>query len=208
MADSPYRYDPVALRYRGRDGRFVPERRIKAAVDDMIDGGTERLVGMTDALRSGRMPLAEWQRAMMDELRQMHGGAAILAHGGKQAMSPSDWGWTGFRVRTEYRYLRNWAREIADGTAPLDGRMLARARLYGGASRVTFEQMKMRDARNGGMQFERWVLSPADHCSGCPNQAARGWVPLGTLPPIGSNPCKSNCRCSKQTRRAPVREAA
>lgn len=208
VTDSPYSWDPAALRYRAKDGRFVPEARIKASIDDLVGRHTDRLISITADLRSNRITLSEWEQQMMTELRQMHGTSAVIAHGGRNAMSPSDWGWTGSRLRSQYSFLRNWAREIRDGTAPLDGRMTARARLYGGSSRVTFEQMKLRDARNGGMQSERWVLSPADHCSGCPSQARRGWVPLGTLPAIGSQPCKANCRCHKETRRAAVQEAA
>lgn len=44
---------------------------------------------------------------------------------------------------------------------------------------------------------ERRVLGDAKHCRQCPEYAARGWMPLGSLPAIGARcDCHGQCACS------------
>jgi hypothetical protein len=196
-----FRWDLRASRYRDSGGRFVPESAVRSWLDSAVDQSTNRMVSLTEQLQQGRLTMAEWQLQMMSEIKQAHLASAMAAHGGREAMSQADWGWAGQRIREQYQFLRNWANELANGTAPLDGRLISRARLYGNAPVTTFEAMKGRDARNSGAKMEeRNVLSSADHCGECPSLAARGWLPLGTLPPVGTRECRVRDRCRIERR--------
>jgi hypothetical protein len=191
-----FTFDPRASRYRAADGRFGRERTLRTWLDAAIDQSATRTVALTQQLQQGTVTLAEWQAEMMQTIKASHVAAASAAHGGRQMMAPADWGWTGAKVKEQYQFLRNWANEIASGVAPLDGRLVARARLYADAPVATYEGMKARDARTSGLSLEeKNVLSAADHCGECPGLTARGWVPLGTLPAIGTRECRVRDRC-------------
>jgi hypothetical protein len=132
---------------------------------------------------------------MATEIKVQHLAAAMIAHGGRNAMTQADYGWTGQRIRDQYDYLRKFAEGIASDTQPLADQAIARAALYGQAGRATYEAMRAGDAVTRGENEERNVLGAADHCTDCVGASAQSWVPLGTLIPIGSRICKANCRC-------------
>ena len=137
---------------------------------------------------------------MADEMKMLHTGAAAVGRGGWTQMSQADWGWTGQRLRAQYGYLRNFANDIATGHQPMDGRLTARAQMYAEAARATQREMIRRTAISIGRQDERNHLGAADHCGGCVEATARGWVPIGTLPAVGSRTCRSRCHCWIETR--------
>jgi hypothetical protein len=203
-----YQFDPRVGRYRDDAGHFVPERTVRDAVDNLADLSSERMAALTQRLQAGSLQLADWQQQAMMEIRNAHVAAAVVAHGGRLQMAPADWLVVAREVKTEYAYLRDFAGQIADGTQPLDGRLVARSGLYGQAARSTFEAVRRRDERNRGTDQERNVLHGGDHCSLCPDLSARGWVPIGSLPLIGSRPCGPNDRCTLAFRVAPAASEA
>ena len=197
-----FTFDPVSGRYRAPDGRYLPETQVRTWLDTVADAASGRLQTLTGRLQNGQMPLAEWQAAMMAELKNLHLASAMAAHGGRDQMSKSDSGYVGSLLKKEYGFMRTWAAQIADGTAPLDGRLPARARQYGQSARATFEQVRARDDRARGFDEERNVLHSADPCRECPALSARGWVAIGELPMPGARSCARNCKCTMKRRRA------
>lgn len=147
-------------------------------------------------LKAGEISLAQWQIGMMQNIKILHVNAAVLARGGWAQMSQGDWGMVGARVRVQYNYLRNFARQIANGTQALDGRLLVRTGMYEDAARGTYEDMRRRvEELYNGMEEEMRILGAADHCDDCLNYAALRWQPIGSLPRIGDSVCRVNCHC-------------
>jgi hypothetical protein len=193
MAD--FTWSAEAGRFRDASGRFVPEARVRAGVDALADMSSDRMADLAARLRAGTLPLADWQAQMMAEIKAAHVAAGLAAKGGRLHASQADYGALGRIVRDEYAHLRAWAGQIADGTAPIDGRLESRARLYGQAARGTFEAIHARERKQRGAKFERNVLGGSP-CDGCRAESAKGWALIGTLAPIGSRrPCLVNCRC-------------
>ena len=64
------------------------------------------------------------------------------------------------------------------------------------------EESVRRRETDAGMTEERRVTSDAENCDACLEAADRGWVPIGTLPPIGSLTCLANCLCHFEYRDA------
>lgn len=190
-----YTWNEGAGRFVDGRGRFVAESRVRAVVDDVADAASARMQTASEALLDGRMSLGAWQAEAQQVIKLSHSAAAVLAHGGAEAMTPSHWGAIGPVVRDQYQYLRDFAAQVADGRQPLNGSLMARARQYGQASRVTFETTYSRGQHQRGFRFERNVLGSAEHCRVCPDLTARGWVQIGSLPPIGSRPCRAQDRC-------------
>lgn len=197
----PFTFDESLQRYRSELGHFVSQREINAAVDQVINAGADRMRALTANLQDGSISLADWQAGMISQVKLLHLGAAMVGRGGRAQMTQSDWGWTGSRLRQQYGYLREFAHDIATGITPMDGRLVARAAMYAEASRGTQRQMMGRVAMMNGREEEKNVLGGADrHCGVCLECTHQGWVPIGTLPGIGSRTCLSHCHCSMQYR--------
>jgi hypothetical protein len=192
-----FTYSGRTGRYRdNRTGRFVREQAVREAVDRVADLTSERLADLSRRLIAGHVSLAEWQAQGAQAIKEAHLATAMAAHGGRARMTPADWGRVGQRLRTEYVYLDDFARQIAEARQPMNGRLVARARLYGQAARSTFRAVRDRDARlERGAYLERNVISSKEACAGCREQTRRGWSPLGTLVPPGQRQCRGNCRC-------------
>lgn len=203
-----FRYGRDVARYRDTAGRFVSERTVRSWVDAVADGASDRMAALTERLVAGNVRLADWQRQMMTEVKLVNLANVMAARGGRDRMAKADFGYSGRVIRTQYDYLKAWAQSIQDGAAPLDRRTVARARLYGQHGRVAFEQMKAREDRRVGLDQERNRLGSAEHCTECPALSARGWVPAGTLPPIGQRACRANDRCSIERRKKTAEQAA
>lgn len=204
-----YRWSESAGRYRDpKTGRFVSESRVRAVVDSITDAASDRMTAASQRLLAGEMSVGAWQAEMQATIKLAHTSAAIIAHGGADQMTPARWGAVGRAVKDEYQYLREFAQQITDGRQPLNGRLTARAAQYGQAARGQFERIRRRDQRERGYTQERNVLAPAEHCTGCKAQTARGWVEIGTLVPVGRRQCRGNCRCRLEFRREPQEAAA
>lgn len=200
-----YTFDPRASRYRAPNGQFVSEEQLHAAVLKAADAAGERMAALTTRLQAGKLSLADWEAQMLGEIRSTHVAASLAAHGGRAMASQADYAVISAQVRQQYQFLHSWATDIANSKAPLNGLLVNRARLYARSSIGSFEGMKERDARNSGAQMEeRNVLGAAEHhCSECP-ELPRGWLPLGTLPPVGTRECGANDRCRIERRLVPV----
>lgn len=197
-----YTYDARTGRYRDSAGKLLSERVVRDAVDRVCDLVSARLAGLSRSLLDGTVSLADWQQQAMADVKAAHVAAGVAAQGGRRQMSPAEWGVIGQRVREQYRYLRQFAEDISGGRQPLNGMTTARAQQYGQAARGTFEAIRARGDLARGMAVERNVLHGRDHCRECPALTARGWVPIGSLPPIGARACRAHDRCTVQRRRA------
>jgi hypothetical protein len=184
-------------RYRDRaTGKFVSELSVRGDLDKYIDAKNKGLDALTNQLRNREISLADWQLQMRAEIKSAHLNAAMVARGGRDQMTPADWGRTGRELRNQYEYLDKWAADIASGKVKLDGRANVRAQLYGDASRSTYEQNRRAVASVNGYTQERRILHAAESCVDCLEYAGLGWQPIGTLPRIGESQCRSNCRCT------------
>jgi hypothetical protein len=156
------------------------------------------MAALTARLNAGGQ-LADWQLGMRAELKGLHGTLATVAHGGKAQMSPADYGWLSGRLREQYTFLSQFSLDLAQGRLT-PAQAEARARLYAESGRLTWTEMQHRDARLRGATEERWVRRASESCAGCVAQSGRGWVAVGQLPRLGSQPCRSRCKCQIQTR--------
>lgn len=190
-----YVWSTSTRRYRGPSGRFIPDGQALRSLEKDLAG----LVTTTDQLaaeyRAGRLSLEAWRMEMQDIIKHVAIGSATLAKGGRAQMTPADFGRVGQRVREQYGFLEDWVQQIVSGEAPLDGRLTSRARLYVAAGRPTYVAVRAADVEDAGFDQEHSETRPAEHCDQCLIEEARGWVPIGTLIPIGQRTCKVNDHC-------------
>lgn len=204
----PFAYDARTGRYRDlASGRLVSDRVLADWQLAFARSVAGRVAEFGPRLAAGGLSLAAFETQMRSELKAAHLAAAMAAKGGRARMAPADYGFVGSQLRQQYRYLHAWAADLASGAAPLDGRIRARAELYGLAVRATAETIRRRERAGTGAEQERRVLGSAEHCADCVEYAGRGWRPVGTLPPIGASVCRMRCRCTFAYRAAGSRAA-
>jgi hypothetical protein len=120
----------------------------------------------------------------------------MIGGGGRNSMTPVEWGRIGQRLRAEYRYLEVFARDLLAGgiSTPM---ALARIGMYAESVRGSYwEGTSMRQERQGYTLMQRILDGQAKHCQDCLDYAARGIVPIGSLPLPGQRcACRSNCKC-------------
>lgn len=162
----------------------------REAIQPSIAKNTERFL-------AGGIDLAEWQKRVAHDLKLAHIIAASLGRGGREKMTFSDWGRVGQRLRSEYRYLTNFANEIALGNLSA-AQIAARAELYVGGVKAAFYAGVTAAQKEDGAEWEQRLLGSGESCLDCIAWAAMGRQPVGSLPEPGERSvCGNNCLCRK-----------
>jgi hypothetical protein len=151
--------------------------------------------GWNEALRSGRDSLQEWRTNMRTLIREGHLFATAAAKGGWAQLTQADYGRAGAMIKKEYAFLDRLALRLSQGSQPLDGNFQQYSIMYANAPRETYHQTERDRRTEAGYRYERNVRHSSDSCGGCVGASARGWVLIGTNPPIGARDCRRNCLC-------------
>lgn len=200
-ARKPYQWNPRAGRYRDPNtGRFISRDDVRRALDRIIDASRDRVRKATEDLRRGEMNAGDWDALMRKEIKRTHLAGEALLRGGWKQLTPADFGRVGSAVRKQYKHLGGMIDDIRSGKQRTDGTLVNRATLYPASARVQFHEHQTDMLDELGYTEERNVLANAEHCNGCVDASALGWVKIGTLPPIGTRDCRGNDRCSMRYR--------
>lgn len=164
---------------------------IRKLVHYLVTGGVKMLRGLTKLLVDGAVGLAGWFKSFLSDLvpRQFAAGLAALGIGAAPQPAVVD------QVNRQAGFLARFRDEVANAEQLLDGTAVARAGQYAhavwglGANVFRYRMLLL------GRTMERGVLGIADHCNGCLERSAKGWVPIGTLKPIGATECRALCHC-------------
>jgi len=142
---------------------------------------------------------------MAASVKSLHAGRAAQGAGGFANMTQADHGRVGGLLKTQYRYLNNFATQVAadpDLVLGAAGRQDfdSRVSLYGDAGVHTYEAVRLQGDLDAGLKWEYNILEPgAVHChgkpAGCIEQSGRGVVKAGVLVAIGRRLCLGRCRC-------------
>ena len=192
--------------HRYRDtatGRYISAQSVRRDVARLADtAGRDVARQLTEALRDRRISLAEWQTGMARAVKNVNYAAVAAASGGVQNMTAVERGRAGAIIRKQYDYLRNFAKEIADGTQPLDGRALHRAEMYMDAAKGSFHEQKragFADAHAGAVVMVRSHRHKRDSCRSCVGLDGK-WFTMNSPEyiPVGRRECNVNCGCTEE----------
>jgi hypothetical protein len=190
-----YRWVAASARWIAPDGRFVPELAPRQALEGLITDTQAQMLLLSRQLQAHTITLAQWQGGIAKLSKRLH-VAAALAAGGTGTFTPQQSGRLGAILKRQYQALDSLAADIATGKQKLDGTLLNRTRLYAQAGRSTWEAIRGGAQQIAGQREAKRIRHSADSCPGCISEAARGWVPVAQLAPIGSQQCRSNCLCT------------
>ena len=192
--------------HRYRDtatGRYISAQTVRRDVARMADtAGRDVARQLTTALQGGRISLAEWQTGMARAVKNVNYAAVAAASGGVNNMTAVERGRAGHIIREQYAYLRNFAREIENGTQPLDGRALHRAEMYMDAAKGSFHEQKRAGfaaAHAGAVVMIRSHRHKRDSCRSCIGLHGK-WFKMGDAEyiPVGRRECNVNCGCTEE----------
>jgi len=203
LAGTRYKWNPGAGRYYdSKTGRFVSESVVRTVAESYVRDNLEPgLVKTTQRLIDGKLSLADWQVTIANQLKTGYTVTLTIAKGGRNNITPADWGRMGGRLRFEYRKLNAFAQEIKLGLLS-EKQILARIRLYARGAITSYFDGETQAKIEAGYTMERRHTTPAEHCDDCLMYESMGWQPVGTLPPPGVNSaCLHNCHCYKEYRK-------
>jgi hypothetical protein len=193
---------PVEFRWNARAARYIRSNGNFVAWADVREGLERVLTSYAkDVRRWGTMSLEEWRNMMQDTVRNVHLMSRATARGGWASLGQADLDEVSQSILQEAGFLDRLAWKIASGEQPLDGNFRQYSEMYAWAGLESFYEAMSDSMDAAGFTEERNVITPGENCDGCLAETARGWVPIGTLKPIGQRTCRRNCRCKKEFRR-------
>ena len=164
----PWSYDKTSRRYRNTEtGRYLSNKQMLGLRDTFSAKQAEKVKDLAGKVSNG-LTVGEWERSMRATIRNNTVDQYVLGRGGRNAMTPADWGRVGQLVRGQYKYAAQFAQDIADAKLSA-AQIAARSQLYMAASTNAYE-------RGGAASFKG--------------------LRLPTYPADGSQECKANCKCS------------
>lgn len=120
------------------------------------------------ALGRGDWTVRRWELEIRDRLKRVYLAEYMLGRGGKNAMTPADYGRVGNMLRDQYEFLRGFALDVQAGTMS-EAQIAARTQLYHESAIQAFERGK--------------------------SAAYSGDLILPAYPADGRTRCKARCKC-------------
>lgn len=197
-----FAWDAERAQYKNmQTGRYVDMQYIRRmAIDPFLRNVKNAIRTLTETYQRGEITLDEWLAEMERYVGTSQLAAALVAGGGADAKI--DYALLAAEVASAYLLLQKFYADIRTGKQKTNGRLTARALLYGALARSVYEDVTRQNAIGIGKRFERRVLAAgADHCEthgsqkGCVELAQLGWQAIGTLPKLYDTPCQTNCLC-------------
>ncbi len=199
-----FSWDPTSRRYRDTEsGKYIGMKRIRDLREGIVTANRDRVDALSTRLADCDLTVEQWTLEMRASIKAVTIDQYLLGRGGRNAMTPSDWGRIGYQLRGQYQYLQGFAHEIDAGNLS-DAQIKVRAKLYIEATRSAFERAMgaswqiVLPAHPGDGSTEctvhckcrweivetdedieaTWVMDPdAEHCSTC-RQRSYDWKPL------------------------------
>ncbi|KYC42103.1 hypothetical protein WA1_19070 [Scytonema hofmannii PCC 7110] len=198
--DNPlFQWEKGTNRYRNKTtGRFISKEAVYTLTQKRIENVKQDLGQIAQLLLDNKITLRSWQEQTAEVLKILHTQEYLLGVGGQKALKKSDYLEIGRELKNQYDYLRNFAVELTQGTITR-AQFKARVDLYAEAAKVSFFRGEKVAAIRVGYTHAKRLLGIAEHCSQCPQYAARGIVLIDeVIFPTQACDCGTRCHCRLQ----------
>jgi hypothetical protein len=189
--------------------RAIPQSSIKLDINRFAKGVQAEQRNLASQFLNGQITPQRWYDESARLLKLSYRASVDIARGGSGDMTEVEkrrW----VELSLLFLLLLNQAAEnLNAGNFPLDGRFTSFAGSLGAANNDLYENWRFGSAVDLGYTEGRRVLGVTDHCHnsldrpGCIELAARGWVPINELVPIGGATCRRHCHCTLEFRGKP-----
>ncbi len=198
-----YVWDPEKRKYYRPSGRAVSDRQLRSAVKRVSAEASKRAKKETQQLIAGAIILAVWYARMRDLLAALYKTIWLVSIGGFVFDDNTQRNLFYLFIMAQFDYLDNFATQIETREQVLDGRAVARAGMYGGHGYSEWQNTRLLHAPELGYTEAKRILAPIEyerHCHenerpGCVEEAAKGWMPISRMIPLGGCQCYDHCLC-------------
>jgi hypothetical protein len=196
-AGQEVKWDPDKARFIV-NGRTISYKQVQVELRRIDMRLAGQMSVFNDRLQSKQWTIAQWFKAVTEWAIASHLIYGALSAGGLVASVSN----SVVRRRTErdLTAIKRFKYSQAKGLLSklqADGRI----RAYIRSLHVTYHLLSQRMHILAGYTEARRILTPAEHCrtkghlEGCFEAAARGWMPIREMPPIGTLVCMQFCKC-------------
>lgn len=163
-----FTYDTTTHAFRGEDGFTISPEQIAEWRAEGQDDLEEKIAALTSRLVRGEITIQYWEIQIQTMMRNAMITAFLLGIGGVNNWNRADKEALGAILSSQYEYLRNFARDIANGNLS-EAAARARANMYIRAAQRSISEATARE----------WGV----------DMVLPGWPGVDTI-------CLSNCGCS------------
>lgn len=203
-------YDP-RLRGSGyRDletGRILSKDAARGLMEVQIVAGGNVTNTLASMYVDEKISPADWKGAFRQELKDQYITQYVEGKGGRENMTPRDWGSVGGMLAEQYGYMDNFTEQLAESEWS-EEYLANRMGLYINSSRQAYERALDREAPARGFTTKTWVTDPeSETCEDCETLQGQGEIPVeepfvspstgasDILPGTGDTICLTNCQC-------------
>jgi len=205
-----YSYDPLNMQYyrqinKGRRQK-VPYHSIKLDITRFASNMCSQQREWAQALLSEQISAQDWYTGTARLMKYSFRAVVDIARGSSQSMTVEQQREFSRIYEEELSKFNVYARNVARGSLPVDGRILNAVCSLGKRLNRIFENWRLLEARQNGYVRARRRLTHAEHCRdteqrhGCVELARRGWQSINVITPIGGATCWDGCLCEMEYR--------
>ena len=166
----------------------------RRVVESLILEGRAAVQSLTNRLIRASVTPATWFGGVMKDVA-IRSTAAALGLRGRAKLRKQEAQALADAVTMQRAFLSRFLDQIRSGVQELGEGALFRARQYAESAWGTAWKVVVAGAELDGAQLVKRILGVADHCKPCLRLAAKGFIPIADLTPIGNTPCRVFCHC-------------
>jgi len=206
---SDWIYNPASGKYRkALTGKTVSDAQMRMYIMRLANESRNRIRQQTKALLEGSILFVVWYNRVRDILKSTMMATWMVWIGGTLFYDDAQRFLFYLFILAFFQNFDEFSDQFSKGETFLDGRSVARAAGYGRSAYTIFQNIKLQvgialghtQARRVLGENENHCIDSADH-SGCIELAARGWVDIRKIVPLGAATCRGNCLCTIETRK-------
>jgi hypothetical protein len=193
-------FDPASGRYRDSAGRYLARSEVLAMANESMSATGSVAEALSSMASSGQLSPADFGILAREEIKGEYLRQYMLGVGGREQMTPSDYGSIGGMLKNQYHpYLDGFLQDIADGKLS-EAQIQARLKMYTGSAHQAYEKAAQKTAKKAGFTEVYWSVDTGlENCDVCLAHQADGWQPIEDLdarPGDGQSPCGGHCGCT------------
>lgn len=192
-----FEYVKSAQRYRWKDSKkFVSAKLVEKLTVAHSDQMAGRVKGLTRKMLDGDLTVDEWERQVLDDVKEVMVQRYRLGKGGD--LDASDRGKLGSQLRFNYDKFWTFRQKVIEGELS-EAQIFARAQLYVNKANWAYAAGRTQAHKNAGYIWEQRIKPATESCMECIVYNLMGWQPIGSLPERTEQcTCQANCKCYKE----------
>jgi hypothetical protein len=186
-----------------KNGKLVKDNDLYQMLKSEVKKNVAKQEKLAIRLVNGNISFEDYQANQKELIKRNHVNMTRKAKGGSENTFANDYLNAGRDLKDiHYPAARSLAEDVKDGKLT-EKEFIARAKLFGYATKNTFEKTRVNHAKDSDkLEARRLLGSCQNHCDDCIRYASFGWIDADKIIPPGSEcACRMRCCCSVEYRK-------